>query len=1080
MADIDPILKKLIALSKGSISPNNSFFDGRKSSGMYDSASKSLYHKYDQDYATKLTKVTDLVKKLGADGSIFESIKDCKFLKPENLRAFNGKQLDRVHDYLCKCNQLGENYNSKVKKLGASPAGYLLLNKLGAEIDGYKAILGDLDGYLLDAKALNVFNVNSCAETIESLHLSKSATRDMEIVRALEFTGTSLKKTFDASLGRDIWQIDYSKRNEHGLPRFDENGRETTFTLDETQVNAFLSNYLNKSMDERNGAVVTPEGIFKLYLQEAFQGLKKDEKSAISEQISEAEKIYSDTGSEWLDYKNSTETNLHANAIKLALVDIYKENLGDVAENLVSTSALTSTDSNKFMGNRSRDRLIDMAENINELSGEEINNLNGIVDISDEYQEKIDEVTAEINNPTLSKQARATKMARLNDLKHAQAVVNGVRSVVYETLAQMTNDDEMSLDAKKDAISNTLSTLGTCDFLVTSEVDGKFQLDINKSHPAFVEISKGQDGAILTNALENAIEYVYNIDRQGNLDSMNVEKVKNLDSTEKVDESMQLTDANALRLLLEKTKDVELGKALESNANLNRIAFLMSQDNEFSRSFAPFLKNNSNLTVQQIAEAMKETGLENDLFTPEAMLAVDADNPNSKAVRENIINNAVNSCVIYKRAQDRINEMIKSGEIGVSSINDELVDKIVEECKQSVTPGSANFKEVSDEEKINAKKAYEREYQKISDYDMVDSLENSPDNANAKFTKQLKERTIEDLKSAPNNKQTEKEETQTADKPDVTIKKLKDLYPKFDDKGLIKKFKPFSGKMIDRTCENFLKMLESVIIVKVNKPSSYGPIKTEDNQQEEVQSDDKEEQQEQGQETKSSNGIPDYEIAQYALLESKIINVLKTDEKNGKKLSPDEHQQLKSIQDACCSITGGINKNGELTSSGRILRQIIISKVVGANKTDFDKLRAQFENLVDEALKDKKDEEGSPSKQEQKERSMKGLNDLINVPNELIAPIFSICSEINAQNGAFSNGEKLQELLTSQQLMDLARAIKSKNPNAKLLADVINYKNKDLDTYLTGALQSGLEMARERNHQTESAMDEEMVMTRSN
>ena len=1081
MANIDPFLNKLIAASRGSFSKAQSFIDGTRQ-GAYASAASKLYHKYDKDYTTKLTKVTDLVKKLSLDGSIFADIKDCEVLKSDNLRAFTGKQLDKIHDYLCKCNQLATNYELKAKKLGSSPAGYVLLNKLGAEIDGYKTILSDLSPYLVDASAINIFNVNSCAETIDALNLNQTSTRDIEVVRALEFTGITLERDENG-----LWQIseEATAQNTHGLPRINEHGEETNFTLDHEQVQSFLKNYLNVPSEDRNGAVVTAEGIFKLYLQEAFQGISKDERTAISAEIADAEKLYSTESSIWQEFKNSTDHNLRVDAVKLALVDLYKDNLHEPTDDMISIGALEATDSSNNMFTKSRDKLIDLAESINELAGEERNNLSDFARADSEYQSRIDDIKYDLQQRGISEASRRALREELKDLRRAQFTLSSIQETVYAVVSEISSK-ETSLDSKRQSIQSTLQSLGTCEFLhVTEDKEGNFVLEVDSSSSEFARLPDN-----LKTSLENTIETVYNnskdINSAENVASENTAETgetgatpsddalgenkssgDNPDSVLEEEELMQFTDENMLRLFMERGTDLKYCKNLERLANLDRVKYLSERDNELTRGIASIIKAKPDMTFEELSEIIRTSGLEADLFTPEAIYAILENNPNAsdktkanaKAVSQSIMDDATKSCVVYKRAQDRINQMLRNGEVGIAEVtSNAFIDKILAECEKSCAP---DVQPITEEEKINARKAYADEFAFQSDLSTTEALTKDTNNANKEFAKQLYARTKQKMKEyAENHPQVDKtgEENQLDDedeasKTEVTIKKFKELYPKFDDKGLVKKFKSLSGKMIDKTIENWLKMIEGVVVTKTTTVSSSGSTPSSNNQ-ENTQSDanqitdsatnttseptkpestanpNKTEEQVKAEENKSEpvsndkvsaeqKAVPDYEIAQYAIIANLTARIVHPNNTQAK-LDEEQRKNLKTICTACDHALYSALNNPKLSNFGNIVRQIINDKIMKGE------ISAETKDKYIHAVEALSESVEDPNKKEaMRKQYLQDFEDLSNIHQDAITPIFNINSTADLETGEYLNGKGLEESMSKEDIGRISSSVKT-------------------------------------------------------
>lgn len=1071
MANIDPFLNKLIASSRGTFSPAQSFIDGTREKA-YASASSKLFHKYDKDYTTKLTKITALVEKLSQDGSVFADIKDCEVLKNDNLSAFTGKQLDKIHDYLCKCNQLAINYESKSKKLGSSPAGYILLNKLGAEIDGYKTILADLSQYLVDASAINVFNVNSCAETIDALGLNITSTRDMEVVRALEFTGITLERDENG-----LWQISEkaTSENTHGLPRINEHGEQTNFTLDHEQVQSFLKNYLNVPSEDRNGAVVTAEGIFKLYLQEAFQGISKDEKTAISAEIADAEKLYSTESAVWQEFKNSTDHNLRVDAVKLALVNLYKDNLHEPTDEMTSKDALGATDSSKHMFTKSRDKLLDLAGSINELAGEERDNLSNFVRADSEYQNQIDSIRLDLQQEGISEATRKVLREELKDLRRAQFTLRGVAETAYAVASEISSKGT-SLDSKKQSIQSTLQSLGTCEFLhVIEDKTGNFVLEIDSSSQEFVQLPDN-----LKTSLVNYIETVYNSSKDKtsaenvasqknaqteekqanqsdnektadeNLDE-NMPSGDNPDSMLEEEELMQFTDESMLRLFMERGTNLAYCKNLERLANLDRVKFLSERDNEFTRGMAQIIKANPDLTLDELTEVIRANGLETDLFTPEAMYAIlenhssasDKTKANAKAVSQSIIDDATKSCVVYKRAQDKINQMLKNGEVGIAEVTSSaFLDKILAECDKSCAP---DVQPITEEEKINARKAYANEFALQSDLSTSESLTKDPNNANKEFAKQLYARNKEKIKEyAENHPQVEKQDGQDlsdegneASNIEVTIKKFKELYPKFDDKGMIKKFKSISGKMIDKTIENMLKSIENVVVTKTNTVSSSNstpPSKNNDNAQSNFNQttvDNRTAQttdnatntssEQSKRESAEKKDIPDYEVAQYAILGNLISRLVHSkNEQESSKLNEEQKKNLGTIMTACDHALYSALDNPKLSNFGNIVRQIINDKMIKGEMSD--EIKEKYIHAVEDLAESIED----PNKKEaMKKQYLQDFEDLKNIPQDVITPIFINNSAIDQEAGKVLNGKCLEESMRMEDIERISTSVKT-------------------------------------------------------
>ena len=844
------LVDKLNKYSKH-VKVNDVFYDGEKKSGHYN-------ERYTEFGGISLINLKKAIKKSAQNLSTYAefngTISDLQsngFLKDDFLDRCRGKELKRIYKVLSKMNLFMRSYAKKVQAL-SSPNAKSVKEKYLKAIECYKDVLKFGNEGLLDLEKLETFDTDAFAKDIEktykdflgneqSSNLNRTSMRDLEVVRALEYTGIYLKR--EIVDGKSVWAVDMDKTRSstNGISYLDDNNIEQHFRLSfegsDSQIQSFLNEYLNKDEKDRNGAVITPEGIFKLYVEESTSSLKtfmghvfgfgRDNKE-IEKAIEETRKRYSVENPEWQAFSKSSERIAVADASKLALVDLFRGRLSS-RQDIVPEEVQDVIQNNDLVNDKWVNKFLEIGDRFNDLSDSQISDAYSPAnDIVQKYITAKEDIQARLEDKNLTNEERLGFQNSLETIEKSIATIDLVRKFELQFVEKSLAQEGQNLQGEdlRNKYVEIINNLSECDFL-----------NVQQNPQGFYEIHVNDKVKELPDNVKSLCEEI--------VEEVNASSVKSSEEPEKESTEKELTDDKLLQLILEHatvdSNNHAIGDSLESYEILKRTEFLTSEgkDNEILDLFKKYreLKDKNPDAIGTLEEFIRDFGdqlgfdknVDNALYTGETLSVVEAlsrsndpeyrksdDYQNALKKRNTIVNNAN----MYYALVDRIAKNLKSKRPDVTAENltpEEIkgeYDKVLQErAKGTFNP--------TPEEIAQAKAKYEDKFSKLSLANAFDEVLKDPDFKNSRLNQdlmgQMKKVFGEDFDK-------DKKESKEENNLDEEIKKIKfsDKYPKKDETALLKKFKPYCAKSTGKIIDNLLKMIQGIEITIKNPP-----IKTE-------------------------------------------------------------------------------------------------------------------------------------------------------------------------------------------------------------------------------------------------------------
>lgn len=170
----------------------------------------------------------------------------------EVLSNLNEKQLKAISTFVSKIDYLYEHSASVGDPYLASQ------NKELGNI--YKSAIEEMSPYFEGVNLSRMFGADTIKSDIEQLNSNIPTSSDLELVEAFKRIGV------DLSLHINNSNVEWRYEKPQVTSTFDD-----MFRFKESEVKAFTQGYLNQSIADRKGKVITPEGLMKVYRERGLQ-----------------------------------------------------------------------------------------------------------------------------------------------------------------------------------------------------------------------------------------------------------------------------------------------------------------------------------------------------------------------------------------------------------------------------------------------------------------------------------------------------------------------------------------------------------------------------------------------------------------------------------------------------------------------------------------------------------------------------------------------------------------------------------------------------------------------------------------
>lgn len=836
---------------------NTSFYEGAKGGNI-------LSHIFGKDkYSHRYTEfgglsIIDLKKHIQASVNELKKVPEFQtqmgeleaygFLKAENLEKFSNKELKRIFKVMSKMNVFARDYNRKKDMLN-TPFGASLKKRYLEAFQVYTDSLNGINKGMTNLEKLNNFDIDAFARDIDKSfnelnnnnvvqsNLSSSHLRDLEVVRALEFVGINLKRTRNENTNTLMWELDEEKTalNQNGLEYTDENNQTKYFKLDNAQIQSFLSQYLNRTPAERNNALITPEGIFKLYLEEASTGLTKifgkvvgfgrDGNKTINDAIKEAENKYNINNSEWKNFAHASDRMAIMDGAKLALVDLYATDGLKTDKELISQGLQDQIESNPHVNSKWLNKLIRTAENFRDHALGQTKAFEDANSLLSQYQ-KEKEI---LENKAKVTQLSTNEQEALESLTQTIETIGVVRSFVTNVAREVPDGD-------KDKWLQVVNTLSESDLIEVTHGDNGYEITVK------------DENELLSDDLRTLCETIANDMNSGR---------NSKDQDEQSQDGMDEEDIFAK--LFEKATEREtnnLGNGIKQWAVYDFTDNYFSNcsaDNEFKVIIDKYRKirqsdpTNPNYKdfktfVENTFDEEQKKDFGSPFFTLDALSNYEARTRDNTPEYQNTND--------YKSAMTLFTDMGKNANkflamlartrthLGELSPDDSQLNITPENLQNAYTRTLNEMRNpdfaLTDEEKDIAKlyKDYtQRAYAKnalegyMQGNNINDGSTLSKDMRNL-CSKMFTDKELEDqIEDIANKEGKESDEEQT--KKVIEKIKFSDKYPKDKTANLLKKFKPYCDKSTSKIIEKMMEMIEKCDLI-IDKSKAKDSEQSED------------------------------------------------------------------------------------------------------------------------------------------------------------------------------------------------------------------------------------------------------------
>ena len=774
-------------------------------------------HAWDKSKEKRIEVIGKSVEGLASNPQ-FADIKNARFLNPDFLMRLTDSQLGNIATYLSKCHSLSKTYESKFinRTTPISPHEVGTKKNYESAINCYKQTIMGLEKNITSLETLKVYGMGELEQNMEDAGLGERETRDLDVIRALEFTGTTLKKQLNPTTNKEEWVVDeeQTKLNQNGLPLDTNTLNLQFFKLDKNQVNQFCENYLNVPYENRGG-VITPEGIFRLYLEESkpqMKGFSRSERHDINESFEEASKIYSTNSPEWQRFCASSDQVAKLDATKSALIDLFKGEIEPGKTQIVPKKVQQEIESNNLVNEKASNKVIDIAESYIEASDNEINDpekFAGLEDLSHKYEVQLEQLTNLLQNPNLSSEERLDATKKMEAVEKAAITYSKLKDFVSEVSKELVSDVKIqnptiSKKETRDKLLDAIRNMGDMSFVdIQESTDGESYVVIDKNNSNYQKLPKN-----IQEVLESTVQLMYTPSNAAGVDAKEMK------------EDTKLTNEEVLRAVCTDIHNSSgsnpFGDAFERKEILDRTESLLSSDNEFSRSVNSFRKNNPQATMADLVKELKKSmpNMDNALFTEESLKIANSNNPNDLNLKRSINNNADMYYVLMDRVHSELDKMIESGQITKDDINSDILSDVYNRVAPTVNPTSPTHIPATESERNIAKGKYEKLYHDMSTQHALSEMNNDPSFDNMKLKKDFVQKygeNIQKIDEANNQNSINAGDNQPSRTKEV-VRKFSEKYPRRNDVSLMKKFKPYCGKTTEKTLESIMKMIEGIKI----------------------------------------------------------------------------------------------------------------------------------------------------------------------------------------------------------------------------------------------------------------------------
>lgn len=854
--DAQKLLKKLEKYSKHTYDRVDTFYLGEKEATLGQKIKKDT--KYDRLSTWSNNKVELLVKVGGAISSFldrtkdmaqFSGLKDVEFLKEDSYKNYSPKELKKVLNFLSRATSIVKKYESQAYKL-SSPAMATVHEEYLKAFEAIVKSLKSVDKSILGANEAHSFGLDAYAKLIsqDDLQINQKSERqmDLEVVRALKFCGTTLE--FDESI--DKWKIS-TQENNNGLEFYDQNGQVQPFKIPVEQIQSFLDNYLNVP-EERNGTVITAQGIFELYKQLAKPKLNlvdriryRKEMSDINASIEKAETIYNMDSSEWKAFELTENSKVRTDATKLALASLFRDRLSEQAQDIIENALGDEFGSNRYLKGLTLKRLEDLTEVAyahNLESATQFEGYSEITDVLREYDQQLDrfrDMGVSTLNPEQSKS--------YNELLRAKAEVQLVSSFQKTAIEKiLSGTPDLSREDVAKNIGTLLKNFGNCEFLNVkmNPTTGAYQLELGENHivegaytkfiyPELEVFFKNGTFAEVVNSV-NA-EYLEMTPSKGKRQSQTEEILKS---------ASELEDYDILNILAQDENNQGVIEAIEKYNIYQRFEriYTSSEDNIYKRlekSLNERFPDKSMAEIVGLYKGVIDHDLQINLSDDERKSLQDIKGLLSGAISDpNFdIDIFVDACDgfknrdVYKANHDRaldyamavndgVNKSLADGNVDINTLSDEELFNLVNKVGRNTNKTNNAYTNTQKTEK--QKNRFNDLNEKTEKDSRINSILSKDPSTWTEEEKAYLEKYGKKQTSEQENEGKD-DEKQNGDAKEYTWRKYGQKNAAFDTAGWIKKFKPYCGKTTEKIIDGWLKMIENIMIKEV-KPQTdqYG------------------------------------------------------------------------------------------------------------------------------------------------------------------------------------------------------------------------------------------------------------------
>lgn len=648
--------------------------------------------------------------------------------------------------------------------------------------------------------------------------------RDLEVIRALEFVGFECFKD-----DKGNWKAKELPSSANGRYYSDDKGVRHN-VLSEVDVNSFLGNYLNKPYDQREGHIITADGILKLYLEETkekqdihktiFKNVKIDgiKSKENIETLSEYEALYSTSSAEWQNFLSESSSILINDAVKMAYAELYAENMtGDVSL-LEDASLQKLSDSivenfKGFQENRQADKLKKVIEHADGLNIKMNNSPEyDLLDIRKKYDKRLKNLEARAEVANLSDEKRKELDGKIENAKQSCYRLEVVKTFAKKLVGELDRDSYNSLDLYKKDMSQILNLLSQPEFLTFDDND-KLSFDKNSVPDAFkdqfdhaLEMMEGFDETFSYSGnekleIEDLNNLILEYANDPTADNFIGNSIKEELLYEVTESLVSKENDNELTLLIDKYRQIHENRPDDPNCEnfSSFISAISTPDCQLAKNEGePLFTLESLDNVEQLTRLSAGKG-----YTIDPKQVQDA---NDK--RANIRSNADSAYEMFARIKSYLQNKfpgltrseITPGEIrkAYSDVAKQMQYEKDNGIKYQLTPEEAQYlKDMKDQQSS----AYAKN---IDDYVKSGKVDG--------FGEKLKDDVVNLIDPMLKNQEDKQEKMQKM--------KFAKKYPRDKTAELLKKFKPYCAKSTGKLIEKLMKMIENCDIYVKSKNST--------------------------------------------------------------------------------------------------------------------------------------------------------------------------------------------------------------------------------------------------------------------